>query len=167
MFKKTVVFGVALLLGAANPALGASDRGLKPYKSETVTIQFGQWAPYGSDPDPMYLVTAQEFQAKCAIPTETQGLDAYVFAVPRPYRNTDAWIRTKGEGADITGTAEYHDIDIYLYDEECSQIAEYATTSPEDEGPLPKGSAFIVLANYAMTVSGPAQVSYRLEPSVK
>ena len=176
MFKKTVVLGVALLMGAAHPALGASGKVVKPYKSETVTIQFGRWTPYGSDPDPMWMITAQEFQANCAIPTETQGFDAYVFEVPRPYRTIEAAISTKGEGVDITGTAEYHDVDIYIYDADCTQIAEYATNNTDEKGFLPKNSAFILLSNYSMTnpfnpklnlpVSGSAQVSFSLKPSV-
>ena|SRR5688572_14644999 len=166
LFKKAGVLGVALLMGVANSASGASDKEVKTYKSETVTIQLGKWAPYGDDPSTTLMVTAAEFQAKCAIPTETQGLDAYVFVVPRPYRTIEAAIRTKGKGVDITGTAEFHDIDIYIYDAQCTQIAEYATNNADEWGFLPKGSAFIMLSNYAMTVSGPAEVSFSLKPSV-
>lgn len=163
--RKAVVLGVVLLMGAANPASGASGKRVKPYKSETVTIQVGKWAPYGDDPETTLMITATEFQAKCAIPTETQGLDAYVFEVPRPYRTIEAAIRTKGKGVDVTG-GEYHDIDMYIYDAQCIQIAEYTSDSRDEEGFLPAGSAFILLSNYAMAVAGPAQVSFLLEPSV-
>ena len=153
-FKKLLISAVVGALAISGPA-GAAGGRPKPYKSESVTIQFATGLPP---------ITPAEFLATCDIPTTTQGLDAYVFAVPRPYRNIQAEITTQNKGADLMGAPEHHDIDIYIYDSSCKQIVEFSTEALDEEGYLPPGSAFILLVNYAMPVSGPAEVSFRLEP---
>ncbi len=154
-----------LLVGVEAPASGAAGKKLKPYKSETATIEVGKWAPFIPDLQLSITVTGAEFLARCDIPTETIGLDAYVFEVPRAYRQVEADIYTTGEGTDLFGD-EYHDIDIYIYDSQCNLLVNYATSNRDEMGLLPKGSSFVLLTNFAgiPPASGPTTASFRLEP---
>ena len=164
-FTKTLIPIMALLLvSVASPASGASGKKLKPYQSETATIEVGKWAPFIPELRLSITVTGTEFLSKCDIPTETNGLDAYVFEVPRAYRQVEAVIRTTGEGTDLVGD-EYHDIDIYIYDSQCDLIVNYFTSNRDEAGLLPRGSAFILLTNFAPFASGPTTASFRLEPT--
>lgn len=167
MAKRSLAIAVVLALAAvstsASVAAGRSksDR----YRSKTVTISHGKWAPFIDELDLTITVTAAEFLANCAIPKDTNGFDAYVFKVPKDFRSRDASIWTKGSGAGLAGEA-YHDIDIYIYDSNCKQTANFATINQNEVGYLPVGSAFILLNNYNTFASGPAEVSFELGPSI-
>ena len=84
--RKNILVAILLLglLAALSAPASAGKKKLKPYKSETITIAAGHPAFYSTS-GTLLTVTAQEFLQTCAIPS-SNGLDAYVFEVPRRTR---------------------------------------------------------------------------------
>lgn len=142
--KKTLAVLLTLILAAslAGTATAAKKKkGPKPYKSEEVSIQFGHSVQYGNT-DTVVGVTPQEFINSCAIPA-SNGVDAYVWAVPDEYKNVDALITAFGAG----GTAGY-DLDIFLFDEACGITMASQNTTPDETTIMAKGTAYILVHNY-------------------
>ncbi|MDQ3956825.1 MAG: hypothetical protein M3273_00730 [Actinomycetota bacterium] len=146
MLKKILVSLVAASLVAA--PVGASalakgkKKGPKPWVSPTVTIQIGHPAAH-SQSGTLLTVTAQEFIRRCALPA-SNGVDAYVFAVPDDYKGLEASVKAIGTG----GTVQERDLDLYLYDASCTETVYYNAVGTDEFGVLTADTEYILLHNY-------------------
>ena len=147
---------LGLLVAFSGPATAKKKKkGPKPYTSEEATINIGHPVFYGQAGTPLSL-TAQDFLNSCAIPG-SNGLDAYVYEVPADYQKITASIQAFGsEGSQVA-----YDLDIFLYDSSCTQVGVYNSTSADEGGVAPKGTAFVLLYNYT---GDPVTVHYELKP---
>jgi hypothetical protein len=145
MFKKTAVMLAVAALVAAPLGTGAlaakKKKGPKPYVSPEITIQTGHPAAH-SQSGTLLTVTAQEFIRTCALPA-SNGVDAAVYEVPADYQGLTASIKALGAGA-----AAPYDLDLYLYDESCAEVAVYNPTNTDEVGILTPDTAFILVHNY-------------------
>jgi hypothetical protein len=139
--KKAVILGVILALGLMVPAAHAGKKP-KPYKSANVQLLVAHPLEYGNTGS-INSVTAKEFEAKCDVPT-SNGLDGYVFAVPKQFQKVDSEIDAVGE----PGGAAGYDLDIYLYDANCAPTLAFNSAGTDETGLLPKGTAWIFVHNY-------------------
>lgn len=145
MFKKTIVVLAAAALVAAPVGTGAlaakKKKGPKPYVSPEITIQTGHPAAH-SQSGTLLTVTAQEFIRTCALPS-SNGVDAAVYEVPADYKGRTASIKALGAGAPAP-----YDLDLYLYDESCTEVAVYNPTNTDEAGILTPDTAFVLVHNY-------------------
>jgi hypothetical protein len=145
--RKNIVVAILLLglvAALAAPAGAKKKKKVKPYKSETVTIQAGHPAFYSTS-GTIVSVTAQEFFQTCSVPQASNGVDAYVFEVPKAYQKITASIEAIGESVSPAG----YDLDLYLYDKACKNVGVYNAAGTDEYGVLAKGTSFIVLHAYA------------------
>lgn len=161
MFKKTLVSLVAAALVAVPAGTGAlakakKKKGPKPYVSEEITIQAGHPA-FHSQSGTLITITAQEFIRTCAVPG-TNGVDAAVFEVPADYKGLTASIKALGSAAGPGG----YDLDLYLFDESCTEVGFYNPTGTDEVGILTPETAFILVHQYA---PGPVTTHIELAPS--
>ena len=141
MAKRFVILGVIAALALMSPAANASKK-VKPYKSEDVQLAIAHPIAYG-DTGSVNSVTAKEFEQSCALPS-SNGLDGYVFEVPKQFAKVDAQIEAIGAAP---GTAGY-DLDIYLYDANCQPTLAFNASGTDETGLLPKGTPWIFVHNY-------------------
>lgn len=145
MFKKVVVMLAAAALVAAPVGTGAlaakKKKGPKPYVSPEITIRTGHPAAH-SQSGTLLTVTAQEFIRTCSLPA-SNGVDAAVYEVPADYEGLTASIKALGAGA-----AAPYDLDLYLYDDSCTEVAVYNPTNTDEVGILTPDTAFILVHNY-------------------
>ncbi|MGH2695158.1 MAG: hypothetical protein ACRDJJ_10150 [Actinomycetota bacterium] len=140
MLKRAVVIGLVLALSLPGYSAWAGKKKPKPYKSEEVTLLLPHPVVYNSTGS-VNSITAKEFEARCETPT-TNGLDAYVFKVPKPYQKIEAVVEAKG-----SATVQY-DLDIYLYDKKCTNTLAFNSESADEVGTIPKGTAWVLIHNY-------------------
>lgn len=161
MSKKLLILGLVLALAAAlaGPAAAGKKKkkGPKPFKSETISVQLGHPVLNGYS-GTVLGVTPQEFIQTCALPS-TNGLDAAVYEVPADYTKIQSAIEATGTG--VTDAAAPADIDIYLFDESCTQIGAFNAPGTSESGVLTAGTAFVLLHNYT---GGPTDVQFTLKP---
>lgn len=160
MLKKTLIAVVAAALVAAPAGAGAfakgKKKGPKPYVSEEITIQTGHPAAH-SQSGTLVTITAQEFIRTCALPS-SNGVDAAVYAVPADYRGLTASIKALGSAAGPAG----YDLDLYLFDESCAEVAVYNPTNTDEVGILTPDTAFVLVHQYQ---PGPVTAHIELAPS--
>ena len=157
MSKKLLIIGLVLALTAAlaGPSVAKKKKkGPKPYTSEEVTVQLGHPVFYGAS-GTVVGVTPQEFIRSCALPS-SNGLDAYVFEVPKDYQKIQASIEATGSAEGIE-----HDIDIYLFDSSCTSTGAFNAAGTDESGVIAAGTAFILLHNYT---GGPTTMQFTLKP---
>ena len=142
MAKKTIVLGVVLALALVGPAAHAGKPKAKPYKSEDVSVAVAHPIFFGNTGS-INSITAKEFENTCAVPS-SNGLDGYVFEVPKQFSKIDAQIDAKGAGP---GTAGY-DLDIYLYDSTCKPTLAFNSEGTDETGFIPKGTPWVFVHNY-------------------
>lgn len=162
MLKKTLVALVAASLVAAPAGVGAlakakKKKAPKPYVSSEIAIRTGHHAAH-SQSGTLVTVTAQEFIRTCAIPA-TNGVDAAVFEVPAGYKGLEATVKAIG-----TGAASNYDLDLYLFDESCTEVAFYNPTGTDEVGILTKDTAFVLVHNFE---PGPVSAHIELTPPAK
>lgn len=166
VMKKSLALLLTLALAASFAGSAAAakkkPKGPKPFKSEEVTIQLGHTVSYGNT-GTIVGATAQEFLNTCAIPS-SNGLDAYVWAVPDDYKNVDALLTATGSG----GTAGY-DLDVVLFDESCGITFASQNTTSDEQTIMSKGTAFILIYNFGapdspVGGSDPVTASFELKP---
>jgi hypothetical protein len=160
MFRKTLVTLLAACVVAAPAGAGAfakakKKKGPKPYVSEQITIQAGHPA-FRSQSGTLVTVTAQEFIQTCAIPT-SNGVDAAVYEVPADYKGLTASIKAIGAAPGPGG----YDLDLYLFDESCAEVAIYNPTGTDEVGILTADTAFVLVHQYA---PGPVTAHIELTP---
>ena len=146
MRKNLIVTVLLLGLVAAlsAPATAAKKKKLKPYKSETVTIAAGHPAFYTTAGTPL-TVTAQEFLQTCSIP-KSNGVDAWVFAVPKAYQKVAGTVQATGKTDNSTVG---YDLDLFTYDKKCKNNGVYNSAGTDESGVLSKGTAFVLVHAYA------------------
>jgi hypothetical protein len=160
MLKKMLVSLVAASLVAAPAGAGAfakgKKKGPKPYVSSDVTIQTGHPAFHGQS-GTLLTATAQEFINTCAIPA-SNGVDAAVFEVPADYKGLEATIKAVGSAAGPAG----YDLDLYLFDQSCTEVMFYNATGTDEVGILTADTAFILVHDYQ---PGPVTAHVELAPT--
>lgn len=158
MLRKTLVTLVTAALVAAPAGTGAFAKGKKkkpkPYVSEEIAIQTGHPAAH-SQSGTLLTVTAQEFIRTCAIPS-SNGVDAAVYEVPADYQGLTASVKAIG-----TGAAAPYDLDLYLFDETCTEVAYYNPAGTDEIGILTPDTAFVLVHNYE---PGPVTTHIELAP---
>ena len=162
MLKKTLVTLIAVSLVAAPAGAGAlakakKKKGPKPYVSSEIAIQSGHTAAR-SQSGTLVGVTAQEFIRTCALP-RTNGVDSAVFEVPADYLGLQGQIKAIGSGA-----AANYDLDLYLFDESCTEVAFYNPVGTDEVGILTTDTVFIVVHNHE---PGPVSTHIELTPPSK
>lgn len=158
MMKRAFTLGLVVLLAAmVHPAFaGKKKPKVKPYKSDEVTVAAAHPVLYGQTGSPKSL-TATEFEQTCAIPA-SNGVDAYVFEVPKQYQGIQALVKAIGSP---TATPAGYDLDIYMYDKDC-QVKFAANAEGTDEsGVMPAGISYLLVHNYL----GEPNVSFHIELS--
>ncbi len=139
-----VALAVALPLMLAGPdALAAKKKKKKPkpYKSQEVTIMVAHPVAWGYT-GAVNSLTAKEFEATCATP-RSNGVDAYIFEVPKAYRTITAMASAIGHGATVT-----YDLDMYLYNKDCQPTFALNAEGTDEVGMIPPGTAWILVHNY-------------------
>jgi hypothetical protein len=158
MRKKLIVSILLLgLVAALSAPAVAGKKKVKPWKSETVTINVGHTALYSTSGGTFVGVTAQEFLQSCAIPS-SNGVDSYVFEVPKAYQKLAATALATG----TTANPEGYDLDLYFYDKGCQNVGVFNAAGTDEYGAMTKGTAFILLHNYAGT---PVDAQVTLKPA--
>jgi hypothetical protein len=159
MHKKLLVAILLLGLVAAlsAPAAAGKKKKVKPWKSETVTIVAGHPAFHGPSGGNLVSVTAQEFFQSCAVPTVSNGVDAYVFEVPKAYQKLMASATATGSSQNPAG----YDLDLYFYDKACAATGVSNAAGTDELGIMPKGTAFILVHAYT---GNPVDAQVTLKP---
>lgn len=149
---------LGLMAALSNPATAAKKRKkkVKPYKSETVTVNLGHPVFHGQSEGNLVSVTAQDFFQSCAVP-ESNGVDAWVFEVPKPYQKIVAAIDAVGSS---TSPVPY-DLDLYMYDKSCSEVGFSNTEGTDESGVMPKKTAFVLAHPYT---GAPVDIYIALKP---
>ncbi|MDP9068580.1 MAG: hypothetical protein M3N53_09615 [Actinomycetota bacterium] len=149
---------MALVASSMTPAL-AGKKKPKPYKSPDGVIAVAHTMLFASTGE-VNSVTANEFEARCEIPA-TNGLDAYVYEVPKAYQKIQS---------NILATADSqvgHDLYAFFYDKDCVllptsvQAGAVVGEKNDAEGIMPAGVSWVLLANFA---GDPAVVRFELKP---
>ena len=160
MFRKALVVAIAMLVVVAliGPATAGKKKGPKPYKSEEGIIAAPHTLLFASTGE-LNSVTANEFEARCAIPV-TNGLDAYVYEVPKEYQKIEAKIAARAK------SMVAHDLYAFFYKADCTlqpySLQAAGTVHQSDvEGLMPAGTAWVLIADFA---GDPATVWYELKP---
>ncbi len=154
--KKLIAISAAVAIGLLPSAASAGKKKPKPYKSETVHILAGHTV-LNSASGSVVSVTGQEFIARCDIPA-TNGVDGYVFAIPKEYQSITSYIDATGSTSSPTGV---YDIDIYAFDGDCNLTVAMNAAGTDQSGALMKGTAFIFVHNYE---PGDLEVQFTLKP---
>jgi len=152
MRTKLLCLALALLVAVAAPSALAGKKKKKPksWKSEEVTVTVPHPVFYGQTQE-VNNVTAQEFESSCAIPN-SQGFDAWVFEVPKPYQKLDAALGALGSG----GT---YDLDVFFYDADCAIKMASQAEGTDESAFMPAGTAWVLVHNYL----GDPNVSFHIE----
>jgi hypothetical protein len=162
MLRKIMIATVAASLVAAPFGAGAlakgKKKGPKPYVSPEIAIRTGHPA-FHSASGTLLTVTAQEFIRRCAVPA-SNGADAAVYEVPAAYKGLVAPIKAIGTGSSV----QPHDLDIYLFDDTCTETGYYNAVGTDELGYITADTAFILLHNYA---PGPVTAHFELSPPGK
>lgn len=142
--KKTTVVLLALALSASllGPAEAGKKKKIKPYVSESVTIQLAHSAQYGNS-GTVATVTGQEFINTCAIPN-SNGFDSYVFEVPAAWQKAEASLEAIGDSA----TTVAYDLDLFTFDASCAITLAAQGTGGDETTVMPKGTAYILIHNF-------------------
>lgn len=142
MKKISVLILVLALVVGSQAAYAGKKKKPKPFKSDEVTLAIPHPVAYSSTGS-VNGITAKEFENTCATPS-TNGLDAYVFEVPKQFQAYDAQIDAIGTPGGPAG----YDLDIYLYDESCATTLAFNAAGTDESGIIPKGTAWILIHNY-------------------
>jgi hypothetical protein len=87
-------------------------------------------------------ITRTEFESACAIPTQTQGLDAFVIELPSKVTRVDSIVYA--EATNMTGLTQ---LDFFFFDETCAPLGELL--SFQDAPPfMPRGTKFVLVRNW-------------------
>ena len=141
MLKRFASVALILVIGlVAQPALAGKKP--KPYKSESFAIAIAH-PIFHSSTGSVNSITAKEFESTCAIPG-TNGIDGHVLEVPKEYQGIQASIAALGE---VAGAAGY-DLDIYMYDANCAPTLAANAAGTDENGVMPKGTAWVFVHNY-------------------
>ncbi len=144
MFKRTVCILLVVALGLVAAPAFAGKKKPKPYKSEEVSTGIPHPVGHSASGDAQS-VTANEFRASCSEPS-SNGLDGYVFAIPKDYQKIQASVDVIGSNA---GSPASYDLDIYMYDASCALKFFSNTVGTDESTVMPAGIAWAFVHNYA------------------
>jgi len=153
--RKLIAVAAALAIVVAPSSAFAGKKKPKPYTSEKVSIAMGHPVFNGASGS-VAAVTAAEFLGRCAVPA-TNGLDAYVFEVPKQYQKLQAELEVTG----VAGLPYAYDMDVYLFDSSCTLTSAQNSPGTDQSGFLLKGTAFVLVHNYE---PGPVEAQLTLKP---
>jgi hypothetical protein len=105
--------------------------------TETFTIAAGNPANVVSPG-----VVGTELENTCTVPPVSQDSDGHVTVLTGE----------QGDGQhafQLTSGPTAVDADVYMYDVNCTQLTSYATSSPNEAGTIPSGTAYILTSLYA------------------
>ena len=139
--KKLLILAVVAALMLGPQVVAGAKKKPKPYKSDEVTLLLAHPVAYSTSGG-VQSITAHEFEARCATPS-TNGLDGYVFEVPKDYQKIISTVEAKGSNS--TGT---YDLDIYLYDTSCKQTLAFNAEGTDEIGTITPGTGWIFIHNY-------------------
>jgi hypothetical protein len=143
MFKRVVLSGLTLMIAVSGLGIAAAaPKKPKPYKSEEVTLAVPHPVAY-TNTQSVNSITAKEFEAQCGTPA-SNGLDGYVFEVPKEYQNRVATVYAKAAGS----AAEQYDLDMYVYDKDCKTTLAINAAGTDEVGMFGAGTHWIFLHNY-------------------
>ena len=130
-----LVFGSVVGVGSA----GAKKGGAKPvsFKAEGSVLV--------SNPNDVNFlgVTRWEFEMGCAVPPNSQGLDAYVIEVPQKVSRVESIVY--GEVLNATGLDQ---LDFFFFDEHCTELG-YVLAIQKDMPLMPRGTSFVLVRTWA------------------
>jgi hypothetical protein len=84
-------------------------------------------------------VTANEFEQTCTAPPASQGVDAWVSALPSGFGDGTHTVTVTGEP-----TPAGHDIDLYFYGADCALLGSVASSGADESGVIPGGAAYVL-----------------------
>ena len=145
MIKRVLAAALLMTLVLSVQPAGAAKKKSKkpkPYKSQQVTITLPRPALYNTT-GAVQLVTAKEFETTCALP-KSNGLDAYVFEVPKAYQSIVANAEAIGAAATPAG----YDLDMFFYSKTCKLTLGASAAGTDEGSAMPKGTAWILVNNY-------------------
>lgn len=148
---------VVALVGPAGAKKKKKSKAPKPFVSEEVTMELGHPVANGNSGS-LVSVTGQEFLNTCAIPS-SNGVDGWVFEVPAAYQKIAASVEATGTSA--TDAAVPADMDMYFFDEGCTQVGAANAAGTDEFGAINPGTAFIFLHNYT---GGPTTGQITIKP---
>ncbi|HVL89488.1 MAG TPA: M36 family metallopeptidase, partial [Actinomycetota bacterium] len=137
---RAILSGIQVLGSAPGMAVAPVGGG-KPFVDSDGSVAVANAA--GPDAS----ITYNEFSLGCMTPL-SQGLDAYVVALPRGAGDGVHNFATKG------GQELARDLDAYFYGPDCSMTGAIASPSADEAGPIPPGSAWAVIVLFAGTTDG-------------
>jgi hypothetical protein len=156
MFKRVVLAGLTLAVAVGSLGVAtAAPKKPKPYKSEVVSLGIAHPVVHGSTGS-VNSVTAKEFEAQCGAPA-SNGVDGYVFEVPKEYQNRVATVYATAEGSP-TGV---YDLDMYVYDKNCVNTLAINAAGTDEVGMFGKGTAWIFVHNYQGEPGTPAFIEIK------
>ena len=155
--RRVLTLGLTLaMVLMIHPALAAKKKPkVKPYKSDEVTVAVAHPVFFGQT-GAVNTVTAKDFENSCAVPA-SNGVDAYVFEVPAEYQTISAMVKAVGTAATPAG----YDLDIYMYDKDCTVKLAANAEGTDEVGVMPPGIAYLLVQNYL----GEPNVSFHIELS--
>ena len=158
LHKLLAALVAALVIASPLGPATAGQKKPKPYKSEEGIIAVPH-TMLNSSTGEVNSVTAKEFEARCEIPA-SNGLDAYVYEVPKAYQKIEADIAARAN-ASIAW-----DLYVFFYSKDCTRApyslgAQGSVAQADVEGIMPKGTAYVLVADFA---GEPTTVFYELKP---
>ncbi len=115
-----------------------------PTFTDSGTITVGN--PSAGDPTGLQNVsgvTGNEFEQTCSAPPASQGVDGWVSTLPKGFGDGTHAITVAGEE-----TPAGHDIDLFFYAADCALLGSIATSSPDESGVIPGGTAYVLTHLY-------------------
>ena len=126
--------------GAITPTAPPADA---PF-TDSGTIVTGN--PAAGDPSGLanvFGVTGTEFTTTCALPVGSQGVDAWVSALPAGFGDGQHTVTVTG-GETPAG----HDLDLYFLGSDCSLKGSAATAAANESGVIPGGTTYVLTQLY-------------------
>ena len=152
-----LVLGLVVSIVGPAGAKKKKKKAVKPYVTEEVEIQAGH-PMFNGQSGSLVSVTGQEFLNTCAIPS-SNGVDGWVFEVPAAYQKISA--SAEATGTSVTDAAAPADLDMYFFDDSCTQVGAANAAGTDEFGAMSPGVAFIFLHNYT---GGPTTAKITLKP---
>ena len=154
--KRLIAFAVVASLALSVTPAFAGKKKPKPYKSETVTTGIPHPVFHGATGS-VNAITAKEFEGSCSVPS-SNGLDGYVFEIPKDYQAIQASIAAVGSNS---GSPAGYDLDMYMYDASCKQTFLSNAEGTDESSVIPKGTAFVFVHNYLGEPNTQAQITLK------
>ena len=137
----TAAVVIGLLAGALSMPAEAKKK-KKPRPKPFVTsgsIAIGHPANFEADLG----ITRAEFTETCGVPAASQGTDGYVIEIPATHMKKSAAV--SAVGTSVTGG---YDLDLFFYNDTCSEVGRAADIGTDQEGTMPAGTKFVLVNSW-------------------